>query len=97
MATTNKGDTMSKKSKEETQAVEAKLDYTEFYDWLPGKEVNVGLVSGAVLGGAVEYIDQEIIVVVMRPTSLLDIETKVNNTIVYQSQVNYITFKTDRE
>ncbi len=74
-----------------------KMDYGAFYDWLPGKNVNVGLKTGGVLAGDVEHIDKDIVVLVNRPKSTLDLETKVVHTIVYHDKIDFIQFKTERE
>ncbi len=83
---------MSKK----TQTKE--LDYSVLHDWLPGKGVvNVALKSGGIIAGEIEHIDKELLVIMVRPKSLLDLETKVVYTIVYQDKVDYIQFRTERE
>ena len=75
-----------------------KLDYSEMYDWLPSKGVvNVALKSGGIIAGEIEHIDAELLVMVNRPKSSLDLETKVVHTIIYQDKVDYIQFRTERE
>ena len=73
------------------------LDYECFHDLIKGRDVNVGLKSGAVLSGEVRYVDSEILVLVTEPKSKLDIETQVVHTVVYQEKVDFVQFKTDRQ
>jgi hypothetical protein len=86
------------KEKTMTKKTGSKLDYAELHDWLPGKGVvNVALKSGGIIAGEIEHIDKELLVVVNRPKSLLDLETKVIHTIIRQEKIDYIQFRTDRE
>lgn len=73
------------------------LKYEFFHDWLVGYNVNVGMKSGTVLQGEVRHIDKDIVVLVTEPKSVLDLETKIIHTILYNERIDFIQFKTDKK
>jgi len=77
--------------------VKEKLNYSNSAKLLIGRKVIIGLKGGTNLSGDVDYIDKDIIVLVVAPTSTLDLETKVVHTIVMTSRIDFIQFKTERE
>ncbi len=78
-------------------AKKTEVDYSDLYELFLNRSVIVGLQDGVNLQGDVRYYDDNVLVLVTEPTSKLDIETKVVHTVVSQSQINFVQFKTLRE
>lgn len=74
----------------------AKFDYSDVDHVLMGRQVNIGLKSNYTLSGEVRFLDEDIMVLVVEPTSILDIEAKIHHTIVDRDDIAYIQFKSDR-
>jgi hypothetical protein len=72
------------------------FDYSDVDELLFGRKVSIGLKSNFTLSGVVKYVDEEVLVLVVEPTSNLDIETEVSHTIVDRDDVAYIQFKTEK-
>lgn len=73
------------------------LDYSNLKELLTNRTVIVGLNGGTNLTGEVNYIDADTLVLVTRPHSTLEIETKVVHTMVNAEHIDFIQFKTDRD
>lgn len=71
------------------------LDYSNLNDLLLDRDIVVGIVGGATLGGIVRLIDDEHLILVNEPTSRLDIETKNVHNIIKVEHITFIQFKTD--